>query len=32
MYRDYEEAFTDGTGLPLRLHGPDMLNVPTVRT
>src|SRR6266568_1927468 len=27
VYRDYEHAFTDGTGLPLRLHGPDMLNV-----
>lgn len=27
MYRDYERAFTQGTGLPLRLHGPDMLSV-----
>jgi len=27
VYRDYERAFTDGTGLPLRLHGPDMLRV-----
>src|SRR6266568_3712972 len=27
VYRDYEHAFTEGTGLPLRLHGPDMLNV-----
>ena len=27
VYRDYELAFTQGTGLPLRIHGPDMLNV-----
>ncbi len=27
MYRDYERSFTQGTGLPLRLHGPDMLSV-----
>jgi AraC-like DNA-binding protein/ligand-binding sensor protein len=27
MYRDYERAFTHGTGLPLSLHGPEMLNV-----
>jgi AraC-like DNA-binding protein/ligand-binding sensor protein len=27
VYRDYEQAFTQGTGLPLRLHGPDMLSV-----
>ena len=27
MYRDYERAFTTGTGLPLRLQGPDMLRV-----
>ena len=27
MYHDYERAFTEGTGLPLRLHGPDMLNI-----
>ena len=27
MYRDYEEAFTKGTGLPLRLQGPDMLQL-----
>lgn len=27
VYRDYEHAFTEGTGLPLRLHGPEMLNV-----
>ena len=27
MYRDYERAFTQGTGLPLRLQGPDMLNL-----
>ena len=27
MYRDYEEAFTQGTGLPLRLQGPDMLKL-----
>lgn len=25
MYRDYERAFTRGTGLPLRLHTPEML-------
>ena len=27
MYRDYERAFTLGTGLPLRLQGPTLLNV-----
>ena len=27
MYRDYERAFTQGTGLPLRLQGPDPLNL-----
>ena len=27
VYRDYERAFTEGTGLPLRLQGPDMLNL-----
>lgn len=27
MYRDYERAFTQGTGLPLQLHGPDMLGI-----
>lgn len=27
MYRDYERAFTEGTGLPLRLHGLEMLSV-----
>ena len=27
VYRDYERAFTQGTGLPLTLHGPDMLSV-----
>jgi AraC-like DNA-binding protein len=27
VYRDYERAFTEGTGLPLRLHGPDSLSV-----
>ncbi|HEX8311639.1 MAG TPA: helix-turn-helix domain-containing protein [Chthoniobacteraceae bacterium] len=27
MYRDYERAFTQGTGLPLRLQGPTLLNV-----
>ena len=25
VYRDYERAFTRGTGLPLRLHMPEML-------
>lgn len=25
IYRDYERAFTRGTGLPLRLHMPEML-------
>ncbi len=25
MYRDYERAFTQGTGLPLRLQGPGLL-------
>lgn len=23
-YRDYEQAFTAGTGLPLNLHAPDI--------
>ena len=27
VYRDYERAFTQGTGLPLRLQGPEMLNL-----
>ena len=27
MYRDYERAFTQGTGLPLRLQGPEMLQL-----
>jgi AraC-like DNA-binding protein len=27
VYRDYERAFTQGTGLPLRLQGPTLLNV-----
>ena len=27
MYRDYERAFTRGTGLPLRLHEPEMMKV-----
>ena len=27
VYRDYERAFTQGTGLPLRLQGPDMLQL-----
>jgi len=27
MYRDYERAFTQGTGLPLRLQAPDMLKL-----
>lgn len=27
MYQDYERAFTEGTGLPLRLHGLGMLNI-----
>ena len=27
MYQDYERAFTEGTGLPLSLHGPEMLTV-----
>ncbi len=27
VYRDYERAFTQGTGLPLRLQEPDMLNL-----
>ena len=27
VYRDYQRAFTEGTGLPLRLQGPDMLNL-----
>lgn len=27
IYRDYEQAFTRGTGLPLALHSPDMLHM-----
>ncbi len=27
VYRDYERAFTEGTGLPLRLQAPALLNV-----
>ena len=27
MYRDYERAFTQGTGLPLRLQEPEMLKL-----
>ena len=27
IYRDFEGAFTRGTGLPLSLHAPEMLNV-----
>ena len=27
MYRDYQRAFTEGTGLPLRLQGPNLLHV-----
>jgi len=27
IYRDYAEAFTHGTGLPLRLHGPELLHL-----
>ena len=27
IYRDYECAFTQGTGLPLSLHAPQMLNL-----
>ncbi len=27
MYHDYAKAFTRGTGLPLRLQGPEMLNL-----
>ncbi|MEO7318066.1 MAG: PocR ligand-binding domain-containing protein, partial [Chthoniobacteraceae bacterium] len=27
VYRDYERAFTQGTGLPLRLQGPEMLSL-----
>ena len=27
VYRDYERAFTSGTGLPLQLHSPGMLKV-----
>ena len=27
VYRDYERAFVAGTGLPLRLHAPEMLTV-----
>lgn len=26
MYQDYERAFTEGTGLPLSLHRPEMLH------
>jgi AraC-like DNA-binding protein/ligand-binding sensor protein len=29
MYRDYEHAFTEGTGLPLRLQAPMLLNTVT---
>ena len=25
VYRDYERAFTHGTGLPLRLSGPELM-------
>lgn len=27
MYRDYERAFTQGTGLALSLHGPELLHL-----
>lgn len=27
IYRDFERAFTRGTGLPLNLHEPEMMNV-----
>lgn len=27
VYRDYERAFTQGTGLPLRLQGPELLKL-----
>ena len=27
MYRDYERAFTEGTGLPLSLHEPELLHL-----
>ena len=27
MYHDYERAFTEGTGLPLLLHRPDMIQM-----
>jgi AraC-like DNA-binding protein/ligand-binding sensor protein len=27
IYRDYQRAFTRGTGLPLALHAPEMLNM-----
>ena len=27
MYHDYERAFTEGTGLPLRMHAPELLNI-----
>ena len=27
IYRDYERAFTEGTGLPLSLHKPEMMHV-----
>ena len=27
VYRDYERAFTEGTGLPLRLQAPSLFNV-----
>src|SRR5580765_3320181 len=27
MYQDYAQAFTRGTGLPLRLHAPELMRV-----
>lgn len=27
MYRGYERGFTQGTGLPLRLHQPEIMQV-----
>ncbi|SRR6266487_2763697 len=30
IYRDFERAFTRGTGLPLSLHAPEMLNHETI--
>lgn len=27
VYQDYATAFTRGTGLPLRLHGPELMNL-----